>query len=296
LIKGKDKSVLNPTTKSWTPTVDAVVEECSDWKGDDAKVSLTSTSIPNNYFNLKVNVASSENVNNALFQKRYNDFLRYVYESPAYKRDNRIKNDMEFVPAILFIRETNPTKDENNNYTSHLEFNDTDWHFYSLGNIGDSKKTDYTRAYDPTDMNEFTVEISDNNTNNSQFQSGVYISNNERIIEENDSGINSMNYIWDIDMDTEWNAMRDPTEREIEHDARVAAKQTKYLDGTDVENAKTTYILPNGKVYKNYRHRMLSGDPFDGKHSFEFRYACKGDYRDGDLINDTNGKIEINGS
>ena len=296
LIKGKDKSVLNPTTKSWTPTVDAIVEECSDWKGDDAKVSLTSTSIPNNYFNLKVNVASSENVNNALFQKRYNDFLRYVYESPAYKRDNRIKNDMEFVPAILFIRETNPTKDENNNYTNHLEFNDTDWHFYSLGNIGDSKKTDYTRAYDPIDMNEFTVEISDNNTSNSQFQSGVYISNNERIIEENDSGINSMNYIWDIDMDTEWNAMRDPTEREIEHDAQVAAKQTKYLDGTDLENAKTTYILPNGKVYKNYRHRMLSGDPFDGKHSFEFRYACKGDYRDGDLINDTNGKIEINGS
>lgn len=296
LIKGKDKSVLNPTTKSWTPTVDAVVETCSDWKGDDAKVSLTSTSIPNNYFNLKVNVASSENVNNALFQKRYNDFLRYVYESPAYKRDNRIKNDMEFVPAILFIRETNPTKDENNNYTSHLEFNDTDWHFYSLGNIGDSKKTDYTRAYDPTDMNEFTVEISDNNTSNSQFQSGVYISNNERIIEESDSGINPTNYIWDINMDTEWNAMRDPTEREIEHDERVAAKQTKYSDGTDVENAKTTYILPNGKVYVNYRHRMLSGDPFDGKHSFEFRYACKGDYRDGDLINDTNGKIEVNGS
>ena len=297
LVKGKDKSVFNPTTKSWTPTVDAVVETCSGWQNDDAKVSLTATSVPNNYFNLKVNVASSENVNNALFQKRYNDFLRYVYESPAYKRDNRIKNDMEFVPAILFIRETNPTKDENGNYTNHLEFNDTNWHFYSLGNIGDSKKTDYTRAYDPTDMNEFTVEISDNNTPNSQFQSGVYKSNNERIIEESDSGIiNSMNYIWDIDMDTEWNAMRDPTEKEIEHDAQVAAKKDKYLDGTDLENPKTNYILPNGKVYVNYRHRMLSGDPFDGKHSFEFRYACKGDYRDGDLINDTNGKIEINGS
>jgi hypothetical protein len=67
-------------------------------------------------------------------------------------------------------------------------------------------------------MNEFTVEISDNNTHNSQFQSGVYISNGERIVEESDSGVNSMNYIWDIDIETEWDAVRDPTEHEIDHD------------------------------------------------------------------------------
>lgn len=290
LYRGVNASTLNPTTKSWTPTVDAVEETCLDWKGSEAKVSLTSTSIPNNYFNLKVNVASSENVNNALLQKRYNDFLKYVYESPAYKRDNRIKNDMEFVPAILFIRETDTTQDDNGNYTSHLEFNDTDWHFYSLGNIGDSKKTDYTRAYDPTDMNEFTVEISDNNTNNSQFQSGVYISNGERIVEESESGINSMNYIWDLS-DEEWNALRDPTEAELDHDYRVANKIKYYEDGeTEVENADYKYIRDDGKVWVNYRHRMLSMEPFDGDHSFEFRYACCGDYRDGDLINATPGQ------
>lgn len=295
LIKGADQSVFNPTTKSWEPAVGATAETCLDWMGDEAKVSLTSTSVPNNYFNLKVNVASSENVNNALFQKRFNDFLNYVYDSPAHQRDSRIKNDMEFVPAILFLRETDATQDENGNYTNHLEFNDTEWHFYSLGNIGDSKKTDYTRAYDPTDMNEFTVEISDNNTHNSQFQSGVYMNNGVRTVEESDSGINAMNYIWDIDAATEWNAQRDPTEFELDHDYRVANGIKKYADGeTDVQD-EFPYILPNGKVYVNYRHRMLSAEPFDGKHSFEFRYACCGDYRDGDSINDTHGKVEVDG-
>jgi len=134
---------------------------------------------------MKVNIASSENVNNALLQKRYDDYLPFI--TPAETRWLQVANregktntihacnSMNFVPAILFVRETNETQDSDGNYTSHTEFNDTNWHFYALGNIGDSKKTDYTRAYDPTDMNEFTVEISDNSRNNAQFQSGVYI-------------------------------------------------------------------------------------------------------------------------
>ena len=41
--------------------------------------------------------------------------------------------------------------------------------------------------------------------------------------------------------------------------------------------------------YVNRKHYTLVNEAFDGDHSFEFRYACCGDFRDGDRINDTHG-------
>lgn len=211
----------------------------ADGKGT---ITLTRTSVGTNWLNIKVNVASSENANNALLQKRYNDFLTYT--SLGQVRDPFVKNSMEFVNCVVFIRENDP------DVTKHREFSDTDWHFYAIGNIGDSKKTDYTRAYDQDDINEFVLEISDNGLNNSIFQTGVYLG--------------------------------EDGERKIDTPSEVL--------GSDEENPMEARsyiypILPSEWNASNGRYASLYADQFDGDTgSYELRYGCKGDFKDGKLV------------
>lgn len=158
--------------------------------GDGTKateITMTRTSVPVAYLNAKVNIASSNNMTNAMLANRYNEFnpykrpfVRTASLSDVYSDDeisamteeeqtaalsalqekvdaetSYIKDTMEFHNCVIFIQETNT------DMSTHREFADNDWHLYAIGNIGDSKKTDETRLTDQDDPYECCVEIMD---------------------------------------------------------------------------------------------------------------------------------------
>lgn len=88
------------------------------------KITLTRTSVPTNYLNAKVNIASSNNMTNAMLANRYNEFNPY---KRSFIRDENvdtsfIKDTMEFHNCVIFIQETNE------DLSTHREFADTNWH------------------------------------------------------------------------------------------------------------------------------------------------------------------------
>lgn len=95
---------------------------------------------------------------------RYNEFD--PFKRTAKLKDPHMKDTMEFVNCVVFIRE------RNEDIQTHREFLDTNWHYYALGNVGDSKKTDDTRMNNKKDPKECVVEILDYNVPLAEFPSG----------------------------------------------------------------------------------------------------------------------------
>lgn len=114
--------------------------------------ALTENSVPVNYFNIKVNVASSEGENNKILADEFNNFN--PYRRQARKDNVKVRDTMEFHECVIFIKETN--------LESAVEFDDGQWHFYGCGCIGNSKKNSEALGMNPDNHKEFIVEIANN--------------------------------------------------------------------------------------------------------------------------------------
>lgn len=127
----------------------------------NGKYAMTENSIPVNYFNIKVNVASSENINNSTMAQEYHRFNPYIRQ--ARKDNPKVRDTMEFHPCVVFIKETDTS--------NAVEFKDGQWHFYACGNIGNSKKNDEAFGMNPENHKEFIVEVSNNTDPQCRFLS-----------------------------------------------------------------------------------------------------------------------------
>jgi len=75
--------------------------------GDDTKAdvySMTENSIGVDYFNIKLNVASSENANNVIMADEYNTYQPYF--TPARAADPRVRDTVEGHPCVVFFHNT----------------------------------------------------------------------------------------------------------------------------------------------------------------------------------------------
>lgn len=184
------------------------------------KITLTRTSVPTAYLNAKVNIASSNNLTNAMLANRYNTFN--PYRRPFVNRDgvntDFIKDTMEFYNCVIFIQETDP------NLSTHREFADTDWHFYAIGNIGDSKNTDNTRLTDPTDKYECCVEIMDVELPLSSFPVDTMI---DAMGYKEDETTHEKTYIWAKDENL---GILYEREYSLTDDSEINLNKTYYID------------------------------------------------------------------
>jgi hypothetical protein len=209
------------------------------------KITLTRTSVPVAYLNAKVNIASSNNMTNAMLANRYNEFQ--PYNRPFVRNEgvdtSFIKDTMEFHNCVIFIQETNE------DVSTHREFADCDTHFYAIGNIGDSKKSDKTRLTDMGDKYECCVEIMDVELPLSDFP-----------------------------VDTMYNAMG-YKEDETTHEKKYIWAKNENL-GILHEKINGEYVLTKDTevdLNKTYYVDILENDDFSEDFTYGWRYLYEGD-------------------
>lgn len=120
--------------------------------------AMTEQSIPVNYFNIKLNVASSENANNIVMQDDYNNFQPYI--NPARAANPKVRDTMEGHPCVVFFKNTS---NETIKVSSQM-LAPGETMLYGCGDFNNSKKN-LTVFGQQDNPNQCCIEVS-NNTNN----------------------------------------------------------------------------------------------------------------------------------
>lgn len=138
-------------------------------RGDGEAITeyaMTPDSIPVNYLNVKLNVASSENANNVILADRYNRFQPWL--SPARRADSRVRDTVQGVPCAVFF--TNNSSGTITVGARTVAAGETI--LYGAGDMNNSKKNYAVFGQDNSQWPEqCCVEVLNNNNAQCRFQS-----------------------------------------------------------------------------------------------------------------------------
>jgi len=84
--------------------LDIDFKNCKDANQNSIKYKISDSSIGVNYFNIKANVASSENANNVCAVDWYNTYQPFKIE--ARKENSSVRDTIEAKPCAVFFKNT----------------------------------------------------------------------------------------------------------------------------------------------------------------------------------------------
>ena len=157
-----------------------------NWVGEDGKnhystyYQMSENDIGENYFNVKVNVASSENANNACNADDYHNYQPYLrpcrqggymlsenldgVELEAKDVSAKVRDTMKFYPVVIFVEETGSSP------TYFAKTDTSQMYFYACGDFGNSKKNVRSFGLNPSNDHECIVEIANNDDDVTRFK------------------------------------------------------------------------------------------------------------------------------
>ena len=239
--------------------------------------SMTADSIPVDYLNVKVNVASSENANNACNADWYNTYQ--PWRSYARRKNSKARDTIEFIPGVVFIRDR----------SGNLFTDTSGYHLYGICDIGNSKKN--TKVFhDTTNPLACCVEVSNNTSLPCLMATKTYTWNadNEATIMELDPESGEMK---------EQKVFEFRYEGDMVNEAMTAWDRFVSFMYDNNPNLATNEALPSPVTFGNYTFRgsgtydtsAYDSEEYDVIYLYGYGLPADYGYNASDYVTDTTG-------